>query len=273
MSGSRGFRALLAIALGIALAFLTLPIVAIFADTSPGRLLDSLSDPSAQDALWLSLQTTLAALLIIVVVGTPAAYLLATRTFRGRAVVLTLIELPLVLPPAAAGIGLLAALGPNGILGASLQNAGLDLVLQTSGVVVALTFVAAPFYVRQAEAAFAAVPRSVSEASRTLGAGEAATFVRVVIPSARGRTAGRGRARLGPGAGGVRRDADVRRLVSRHHPDGPACHLRPFRNRLPGCTRPLGGARRRFLCAAALRQARHGQGAADRCCALTSPPG
>jgi molybdate transport system permease protein len=185
MSGSRRFGALLVGALALALAFLALPIVAIFANTSPGHLIDSLDDPAARDALRLSLETTLIALAIIIVVGTPAAYLLATRRFRGRSVALTLIELPLVLPPAAAGIGLLAALGPHGILGGTLEDAGVTLVLQTAGVVVALTFVAAPFYVRQAEAAFAAVPSDVVRASRTLGVGEAGTFVRVVIPSAR----------------------------------------------------------------------------------------
>ncbi len=184
MSGSRAFRALLVVALALALAFLVLPIVAIFADTSPARLLHSLDDPAAQDALWLSLKTTLLALLIIIVFGTPAAYLLATRAFPGRAVVQTLVELPLVLPPAAAGIGLLAALGPNGILGGLLGDAGIQLVLQTSGVVVALVFVASPFYLRQAEAAFAAVPPTVIHASRTLGVGEAGTFLRVVVPAA-----------------------------------------------------------------------------------------
>jgi molybdate transport system permease protein len=186
MSGSRAFRALLFAALAIALGFLTLPLVAIFADVSPSTLVSSLGDASARDALRLSLETTLVALAIIVVVGTPAAYLLATRRFRGRSVLLTLVELPLVLPPAAAGIALLAALGPNGILGGALQDAGIELVLQTAGVVVALTFVAAPFYLRQAEAAFSEVSPTVIQASRTLGAGEASTFARIVIPSARG---------------------------------------------------------------------------------------
>lgn len=97
----------------------------------------------------------------------------------------TVIELPLVLPPAAAGIGLLAALGPNGLIGGALEDAGIVLVLQTAGVVVALVFVSAPFYLRAAEAAFAAVPQNLVDASRTLGAGEAATFLRVVIPAAR----------------------------------------------------------------------------------------
>jgi molybdate transport system permease protein len=185
VSGSRAFRAVLAVALACALVFLTLPIVAIFTNTSPGELLDSLDDPAARDALWLSLETTVVALVIIVAVGTPAAYLMATRDFRGRTIVQTLIELPLVLPPAAAGIGLLAALGPRGVLGGALDDAGIELVLQTSGVVVALVFVSAPFYLRQAEAAFSAVPANVVHASRTLGAGEGGTFLRVVIPASR----------------------------------------------------------------------------------------
>jgi molybdate transport system permease protein len=185
VKGTRAFAVVLFAALAVALAFLVLPVVAIFTDTSPGELLDSLGDPVARDALWLSLKTTAVAIVVIVLVGTPAAYVLATRRFRGRAIVQTLLELPLVLPPAAAGIALLAALGPKGILGPLLHDAGIELVLQTAGVVVALVFVSAPFYLRQAEAAFAAVPPSVVQASRTLGAGEAATLLRVVIPTAR----------------------------------------------------------------------------------------
>jgi molybdate transport system permease protein len=100
-------------------------------------------------------------------------------------VLVTLAELPLVLPPAVAGIGLLAALGPRGILGGVVAASGVQLVLQTAGVVVALTFVAAPFYLRQAQAAFAALDPTLLEASRTLGAGEARTFARVGVPGAR----------------------------------------------------------------------------------------
>jgi molybdate transport system permease protein len=176
------FRALLVAALAIALTFLTLPVVAIFVDTSPGDLLASLGDGASRDALRLSLETTTIAVALIVAVGTPAAYALATRNFRGRAVVVTLIELPLVLPPAVAGIGLLASLGPQGLLGGLVGD---SLVLQTAGVVVALTFVAAPFYLRQAQAAFASLDPAWLEASRTLGAGEARTFARIAVPGAR----------------------------------------------------------------------------------------
>ena len=184
MSRAVWFPALLVLSLAAALLFLTLPVVAIFVDSSPADLIDSLGEPGALDALWLSLKATAASLAIILVVGTPAAYLLATRSFRGKAAVVTLIELPLVLPPAVAGIALLAAVGPSGILGGAIDAAGIELSLTTAGVVVALTFVASPFYVRQAMAAFAAVDRTLLDASLTLGASEARGFVRVMIPVA-----------------------------------------------------------------------------------------
>jgi molybdate transport system permease protein len=167
-------RAAFAVAAGLALAltlaFLVIPLVAIFVHVPPGDLIASLDDATARDALRLSLVTSAIALTIIIVVGTPAAWLVATRRWRGRSLVITLIELPLVVPPAVAGIGLLAALGPRGLLGGAVDDAGVRLVLETSGVVVALTFVASPFYVRQAIAGFEAVDPALLDASRTLGA-------------------------------------------------------------------------------------------------------
>ncbi len=185
MNGSPWFRAVLVAALAVTLLFLTLPVVAIFVDIPPADLLASLGEEGAVEALKLSLQTTVAALLIILAFGTPAAWLLATRRFRGRTVLVTLIELPLVLPPAVAGIALLAALGPGGILGGLLDSLGIRLVFETAGVVVALTFVASPFYIRQAQSAFEAIDPTLLQASRTLGAGEARTFGRIALPAAR----------------------------------------------------------------------------------------
>jgi molybdate transport system permease protein len=178
------FPVLLFVCLAAALSFLTLPVVAIFVDSSPGDLISSLGEPGALDALWLSLKATAASIAIILLIGTPTAYLLATRSFRGRALVVTLIELPLVLPPAVAGIALLAAVGPATALGRAAEDAGLQLTLATAGVVVALTFVAAPFYMRQAIAAFEAVDPTLLDASRTLGASPARTFARIAIPTA-----------------------------------------------------------------------------------------
>ncbi len=178
------FRMLSALALALVLVFLSVPLVALFVEAGPGELWDALGRQAAVDALLLSLKTTLIALAVILLVGTPAAWALARNDFRGRSVAITLIELPLVLPPAAAGIALLAALGPNGLIGGAIEDAGIQLVLQTAGVVVALVFVASPFFIRQAIAAFESVDGDLIDASRTLGAGELRTFSRVAIPAA-----------------------------------------------------------------------------------------
>jgi molybdate transport system permease protein len=136
------------------------------------------------DALRLSLVCSGAALAVIVLVGTPVAYLLATRRFRGRSVAITLIELPLVLPPAVAGLGLLVAFGPDGFVGGLIEDAGVQLVFETVGVIVALTFVASPFYLRQAQAAFEALDPTWLEAARTLGDSEPTAMMRVAVPAA-----------------------------------------------------------------------------------------
>jgi molybdate transport system permease protein len=183
-------KALLALlyffAAGVALAFLALPMLAIFVHVPPGRLIDQLSNPVVTDALIVSFKTTLIAQALVLLFGTPTAYLLASRRFPGRSLCITLVELPLVLPPAVAGIGLLAAFGRFGLLGSSFRSAGITLPFTQSAVTIAVAFVASPLYVRQAIAAFEAIDPNLVAASRTLGAGPARTFFRVVLPLARG---------------------------------------------------------------------------------------
>jgi len=180
------FAAVSFLAVLAALAFLFVPVVAVFADVGLGRLVDALGEEAAREALWLSLRTTLIAVVVVVLVGTPAAYLLALREFPGRPLVLTAIELPLVMPPAVAGIALLAAFGPKGIFGPAIEGAGVELVFQTAGVVVALIFVSAPFFLRAAVASFEALDPRLLEAARTLGAGPFKAFATVAVPTARG---------------------------------------------------------------------------------------
>ncbi len=169
----------------VALGFLVLPIVAIFVHTEPGTLLSQLSNPAVVDALVVSLEASAIAQLLVVGFGTPTAYLLASRRFPGRSLVITLVELPLVLPPAVAGLGLLVAFGRNGLLGSTLDVFGVSIPFTQTAVVLAVTFVASPLFVRQAIAAFEAVDPNLVAASRTLGAGSARTFFRVVLPLAR----------------------------------------------------------------------------------------
>ncbi|MDP9222992.1 MAG: ABC transporter permease [Actinomycetota bacterium] len=198
-------KALLALlyflATAVALAFLTLPMLAIFVHVPPGRLIDQLSNPVVTDALIVSFKTTLIAQALILLFGTPTAYLLASRRFPGRSLCITLVELPLVLPPAVAGIGLLAAFGRFGLLGSSLRWAGITLPFTQSAVTIAVAFVASPLYVRQAIAAFEAIDPNLVAASRTLGAGPARTFFRVVLPLARGGLAAGGALAFARGLG------------------------------------------------------------------------
>jgi molybdate transport system permease protein len=138
-----------------------------------------------RDAFVVSLKTSVLAQLLILVFGTPTAYLLATTHFPGRSAAVTLVELPLVLPPAVAGIALLAAFGRLGLLGSSLDALGISLPFTQSAVTVAVAYVASPLYIRQAVAAFEATDPNLVAASRTLGAGPVRTFFRIVLPLAR----------------------------------------------------------------------------------------
>jgi molybdate transport system permease protein len=183
---SRAFVAVLWSATAILLAFLLLPVVAVFLRLPPGELLDQLGSDVVRDALVVTVKTNLVALGLVLAFGTPAAYFLATRSFRGRPLVLTLVELPLVLPPAVAGIGLLAAFGRAGLLGDELGALGVTVGFTQTAVVLAVAFVAGPFYVRPAIAAFEAVDPALLGAARTLGAGPGRTFLRVALPLARG---------------------------------------------------------------------------------------
>jgi molybdate transport system permease protein len=180
------FAGTLVAATVLTLAFLLIPIVAIFAELSLGELRDGLTSDVAVDALRVTAETNLTAMALIVVFGTPTAYLLATRRFRARALLVTVVELPLVLPPAVAGIGLLAAFGRFELLGRTLGALGVDVAFTKLAVVLAVTFVASPFYIRTAIAAFEAVDPDLVAASRTLGAGPGRSFARVALPLASG---------------------------------------------------------------------------------------
>jgi molybdate transport system permease protein len=180
------FDLLLGVAATVALTFLALPLVALFTQVPLTDVPGLLRDPVVRDALWVTLRTNLIAGALILAFGTPTAFLLARRRFRGRALLVTLVELPLVLPPAVAGIALLSAVGRGGLLGDALAGGGVVLPFTEWAVVLAVTFVAAPFYVRQAIAAFEAVDPQLPAAARTLGASPARTFWRIDLPLAAG---------------------------------------------------------------------------------------
>jgi molybdate transport system permease protein len=183
-TGRLAFSAFLFLTTFVTLTFLVVPVVSIFWKVPPSTLLDQLGRSVVLDAIRVSAEVNLLALAILLVVGTPASYLLATRRFRGRALVITFLELPLVLPPAVAGIGLLVAFLPDGPVGRFLHPLGIDFVFRESGVVLAVLFVGSPFFLRAAIAAFQDLENDVLDAARTLGASPRRVFAQVAVPLA-----------------------------------------------------------------------------------------
>jgi molybdate transport system permease protein len=183
-------RAALALAsaavIAVVLAFLVLPIVALATYQPLHHLIAGFGSRVATDAILVSLKTNAIAFVAMIGLGTPFAYILARARFRGRAVVLTLVELPLVMPPAVAGLGLLVAFGRLGLLGHTLRALGIDLAFTQAAVVIAIVFVASPFYLRGAIAAFEAVDPALIDVARTLGAGPLRRMLTVAVPVAAG---------------------------------------------------------------------------------------
>lgn len=168
---------------GLLLLFLALPVGALVVRAfGPGTTWDAATTQTLRQALGLSLMTTCVSMIVVIALGTPLAYLLARRRFRGAAIVEALVDLPIVLPPAVAGIALLMAFGRRGVIGQWLDQGGITLGFTTAAVVMAQIFVAAPFYVIAARSGFARVDRDVEDAAADLGASPARVFRSVTLP-------------------------------------------------------------------------------------------
>ena len=167
-----------------ALALIALPIVGLFARAELRRFGSYVCCPEVASALTLSLTTSGISIVLIILIGTPLAYWLAYADFRGKRFIDTLVDLPVVLPPAVAGVALLMTFGRVGLVGHHLAAAGLTIPFTTAAVVLAQTFVAGPFYIRQARIGFQSVPGHLIMASLTLGASPLRTFRQITLPLA-----------------------------------------------------------------------------------------
>jgi molybdate transport system permease protein len=177
-------RAGVAVALALLLLLLTLPLVALVLRVPSSSVLAGLRDPLVLQALRLSLVTSLLATGCVILLGLPVAYLLATRSFPGKAVLESLIDLPLVLPPTVAGLALLLAFGRAGLAGKALSFVGLQIPFTTMAVVIAQSFMALPLFVGAARAGFSSIDRRYLDAAATLRASEGYRFWRVMLPLA-----------------------------------------------------------------------------------------
>jgi molybdate transport system permease protein len=166
------------------LLFFLIPLVVLVAQTTPARIFTSLQDKAVYLALAVSLKTTIISLGIILLFGSPLAFLLARYEFRYKSLVDTLIDIPTVLPPSVAGLALLLTFGRNGPLGHILVDLKMSLAFTQAAVVMAQVFIAAPYYVRSATLGFAAIDSEYIQAAQLDGAGRWQILRYLVIPLA-----------------------------------------------------------------------------------------
>jgi len=170
---------------GLFALFLGLPVATLVGRAIFSGALTQVAGSSAiLAALGLSLVTTAISLVVTVAIGLPLAFVLARRQFRGRWLVEAIVDLPIVLPPSVAGLALLLVLGRRGLLGGPLNAAGIDIAFTTIAVVIAQSFVSAPFFIRSARAGFLGVDRDLEDAARVDGASELRLFRAITVPLA-----------------------------------------------------------------------------------------
>jgi molybdate transport system permease protein len=174
-----------ALASSLLLALLAIPVLALLLRALESDLVEQLQRPMVLPAIRLSLVTTTLSAALTLLTGTPLAYALARWRLRGHRLVDTIVDLPVVLPPAVAGLALLMAFGRRGLIGGTLAGIGISLPFTTVAVILAQTFVAAPFYVRAARVAFGSVDRDLEEIALVEGASEWQVFRQVMLPLAR----------------------------------------------------------------------------------------
>ncbi len=179
------------VATGALMLFIAIPLLSIFATLWGGNIIGEISASGTLDALRLSMETTLVSLGIILLLGIPTARVLSRSRFRGKSILDSLIDMPIVLPPAVAGIALLLAFSPHSLIGQAFLSYGVKFLGSTVAVVMAQTFVAMPFFVRSARTAFDEVDPKLEMAAGVLSPSKFYSFRCVVLPLAsRGLIAG-----------------------------------------------------------------------------------
>jgi molybdate/tungstate transport system permease protein len=169
----------------LVLAFILLPLVQMLTAPKAAMMKKALFDREVLRSIWLSLYTALAAAGISFVLGTPLAYLLARKSFRGKRLVESIIDLPIVIPHPVVGIAILSIAGKNHWLGSVMAELGVRVMGSVTGIITVLTFVGLPFYVNSVKDGFESISPRLENVSRSLGASMASTFFRITFPLAR----------------------------------------------------------------------------------------
>ncbi len=163
---------------------IVVPLTKMITAPSIRSLLDTVKDPEVVKAITLSIYTSLWAALISFAFGTPLAYVLARKNFKGKRLVEGIIDLPIMIPHPVIGIAILSLVSKDQWIGKILQAIGIQIMGTTTGIITVLTFVGMPFYINTVKAGFESIPVRLEKVSRSLGAGPYSTFVRVTFPLA-----------------------------------------------------------------------------------------
>lgn len=183
--GQSAFRASAWLLGGLYFLTLMVPLASLFTERELTGWLPAAEDmPEVIAAVWLTAWTSISVVAVSIVLGLPAAYLLATRRFRGAVLIDTLVDIPIALPPVVCGVALLFAVSPSGLLGPTLSRLGIQVLFNPLGIVAVQSFVAMPYLIRAARGAFEAVPPHLAMAMRVMGAGEHTIFLRLYLPMA-----------------------------------------------------------------------------------------
>jgi sulfate/thiosulfate transport system permease protein len=181
-----------AILIGIAIAYLALvqyiPAINVFIQAfgkGVGPFLSNLSKPAFLHAAWLTLLLALISVPINAVFGLCAAWAIARHNFPGKAIVLSIIDLPFSISPVVAGLMIVLLYGRNGWFGPWLQAHDIQIIFAFPGMVLATAFVSMPFVAREVIPVLEEFGQDQEEAARTLGANDWQTFWRVTLPSIR----------------------------------------------------------------------------------------
>jgi len=169
----------------VILAFILLPLIQMMTAPSADMLKETIIDKDVVKSIWLSIYTALSASLIAFIFGTPLAFLLARNDFKGKRIIESIIDLPIVIPHPVVGIAILSIVGKNHWIGTALDKAGIRVMGSVTGIITVLTFVGLPFYINSVKEGFENISPRLENVSRSLGASMFSTFFRITFPLAR----------------------------------------------------------------------------------------
>ncbi|OZI38471.1 sulfate ABC transporter permease subunit CysW [Bordetella genomosp. 10] len=180
--------ALIAVAAVFLLSFLVLPLSVVFAEAfrkGVGAYFNALADDDSWAAIRLTLLTAAIAVPLNVVFGLAAAWAIARFEFRGKSVLVTLIDVPFSVSPVVAGLAYMLVLGAQGWIGPWLMDHDLKIIFAVPGIVLVTTFVTLPLVARELIPLMQAQGSEQEEAAVVLGAGGWRTFWHVTLPNVR----------------------------------------------------------------------------------------